>query len=182
MVVSRLTVRMAPDCGHADCAAVEFAVRASGAEIVWAPRARTGARYGSIAHPPRDLRGALNAIDGVSVGDEIIAVAVYPSAPEALPAIAEALGGAGAPDGVLSCDATGDAVVVEWDPSRTPASTVFGLIDVELARFHASRVVELLVPLSDAALARIAAEGLRAPDLRADRLLEWQLERSGVLD
>lgn len=182
MVVSTLTVRMAPDCGHADCAAVEFAVRASGADIVWAPPARSGRRYGSIAHPTHELRGALNAIDGVNVWDEVIAIAVYPSTPEALPAIADALGGAGAPDGVLSCDAIDDAVVVEWDPSRTPASVVYGLIDVELARVHASRVVELLVPLSDALLARIAAEGLRAPDLRADRLLEFQLERSGVLD
>jgi len=182
MVVSTLTVRMAPDCGQADCAAVDFAVRASGADIVWAPRARTGRRYGSIVHPTHELRGALNAIDGVNVRDEIIAIAVYPSTPEALPAIADALGGAGAPDGVLSCDAVDDAVVVEWDPLRTPASIVYGLIDVELARFHASRVVELLVPLSDALLARIAAEGLRAPDLRADRLLEFQLERSGVLD
>ncbi len=182
MVVSTLTVRMAPDCGPADCAAVEFAVRASGAGIVWAPRARSGRRYGSVAHSTRGLRAALTAIEGVSVRDEVIAIAVYPSAPEALPAIADALGGPGAPDGVLSCDATGDALLVEWDPSRTPASIVYGLIDVELARFHASRLVELLVPLSDALLAQIAAEGLRAPDLGADRILEWQLERSGVLD
>ncbi len=182
MVVSTLTVRMAPDCGHADCAAVEFAVRASGADIVWVPRSRTGRRYGSVARATQELRGALNAIDGVNVRDEIIAIAVYPSMPEALPAIAEALGGPGAPDGVLSCDTTDDAVVVEWDPSRTPASTIYGLIDVELGRFRASRIVELLVPLSDELLARIAAEGLHAPDLRADRLLEFQLERSGVLD
>ncbi|MHB8147022.1 MAG: hypothetical protein ACYDGM_07175 [Vulcanimicrobiaceae bacterium] len=181
--MSTLTVRMATDSGHADCVAVDFAVRDDGASVSWSPRGRTGLQYGCITGASEQLPAVLSAVRGASIrAAEIIAVAVYPSVPEALPAIADALGGPGAPSGVCGLEVTAGGIVVEWDPSRTAASTIYGLIDIELTRFAASRVTELLTPLGDELLAQIAAHGLRAPELQSDRILERALERSGVLD
>jgi len=183
MVVPTLTVRMATDSGQADCAAVDFAVRADGASMRWSPRSRTGLRYGIVTGATRQLPEFLRAVKGASIrAAGIIAVAVYPSVPEALPTLQDALGGPGAPSGVLGCEPAAGGIVVEWDPSRTATTTIYALIDIELARFAASRVIELLIPLDDASLAGIAAHGLRAPELQSGRILEQVLERAGVLD
>lgn len=111
---------------------------------------------------------------------EPIVLAVFPSVPQALPALERALGGPGRPDGVLAVRRSDDAVVVEWDPGRTAVRLVMDLIDAELRRWNASRRTELLVPLSEERLAQIAAAELQAPEIAPDRILETLLERAGL--
>jgi hypothetical protein len=110
----------------------------------------------------------------------IIALAVYPAPVQALPALLEAFGGAGRPSGVLECSSHGQGVVIEWDPQRCSAAVVSALVDVELRRFGGARTAELLSPLPETIVARIAAEGLGAPQLTPDRLLETLLDRAGL--
>jgi len=112
----------------------------------------------------------------------VIALAVSPSVPEALPPLLHALAGPGRPSGVLSCDAYEGGLVVEWDLEITSADVLLGLIDIEMDRFHARRVNELLTPLPLAWSTRIAANGLRAPEITPDRVLEEQLEVQHVVE
>ena len=114
------------------------------------------------------------------MGPAIIALAVCPSVPEALPRLEEALGGPGRPAGVRSCERAGNAVVVEWDLNVTSARMVLDLCDVELARFQSGRVNTLLTPLSDASWTKIAAEGLNAPEIAPNRVLETLIEEHHV--
>jgi hypothetical protein len=102
----------------------------------------------------------------------IIAMAVSPAVPQALPRLYEALGGAGRPAGVLSCRTSAGSVVVEWDPGVSGVDVVMGLIDVELRRFASGRTAEVLAPLPASVIANIAARGLQAPQIQPDRVLE----------
>ncbi len=111
---------------------------------------------------------------------EPIVVAVFPSLPQALPALERALSGPGAPDGVLSVRRSGDSIVVEWDPTRSAVRLVMGVIDAELRRYNASRRTELLTPLSEERLAEIAAAELQAPEIGPDRILERLLAQAGL--
>lgn len=111
---------------------------------------------------------------------EHIVLAVFPSAAQALPALERALGGSGRPDGVVSVRRSEESIVVEWDPARTGVRVVMNVIDAELRRFHASRRTELLVPLSEESLAKIAAAELQAPEIAPDRILERLLEEAGL--
>lgn len=106
----------------------------------------------------------------------IIALAVCPSSPEALPGLRHALGGAGRPAGIVGCDSVGAAVIVEWDLDRTPFETIETLIDVECGVYRSGRSNALLSPLPVNWLARIASYGLHAPEITADRILEVRLE------
>ncbi len=110
---------------------------------------------------------------------EPIVLAVFPSAPQALPALERALGGPGGPDGIVSVRRSDDSIVVEWDPSRSAVRLVMAAIDAELRRYNASRRTELLAPLSEERLAEIAAAELEAPQIAPDRILERLLERAG---
>lgn len=121
----------------------------------------------------RDALAALGAGARARLYDEpIIALAVFPAMPQALPPIAGALGGAGRPAGVLACIACRGGVVVEFDPEVTGAALVLKAIDVELARFKSGRRIEVLAPMTAATVCRLAAEGLRAPQIAPDRVLE----------
>jgi hypothetical protein len=108
----------------------------------------------------------------------VIALAVFPEVTEALPKLLGALGGTGRPAGVLACRPCRGGVVVEWDPARTRTSLVLGLIDVELQRFHSGRVSELLSPLTADVAAKLAAEGLLAPEIEPHRILELRIDRA----
>ena len=110
----------------------------------------------------------------------IIALAVSPTVPEALPQLVEAFSGAGCPDGVLSCEASNGRLILEWDPARTKAALIFALLDAELARFASGRTTELLAPLPEAVAAQIAAEGLSTTEIASNRVLETLLERMGI--
>lgn len=111
---------------------------------------------------------------------EPIVLAVFPSAPQALPALERALVGPGGPDGVLGVRRSDSSIVVEWDPARSAVRLVMAVIDAELRRFGASRRTELLAPLSEALLARIAAAELQTPEIAPDRILETLLEKAGL--
>ncbi len=112
--------------------------------------------------------------------DAIIALAIEPAPPDALPVLAQALGGLGAPAGVCGCAAIENELVVEVSPSVTPARLVLTVVDVELRRFSGFRRTRLLTPLTGGALAGIAAAGLQAPEIQPDRILELLLERVDV--
>ena len=58
------------------------------------------------------------------------------------------------------------------------AAVVLGVVDVELRRFHSGRTAELLTPLPAEWTAKIAAEGLQAPEIARDRVLEDLIERA----
>lgn len=167
----------------AETGAVESAVDACGARISWTVTPAMERAYALVEEANDRCAAELRERCGAAfVERPIIALAVVPSAPEALPAILHAVGGPGAPAGVRSCERSGDAVVLEWDPQRSGADVVLGLIDVELARFRARRVSSLLSPLSLDWLTRIAATGLGAPEIAPDRVLEYLLASCDVAD
>lgn len=137
--------------------------------------------FGAGSGVPAGVRAAAAANGAIAYDASVIAIAVFPSVVEALPRLADALGGPGRPAGVRGCEACGgDGVAIEWDLEVTPAAVVLGLVDVELARFAAGRTAELLSPLPPAWIARIAADGLRAPEISPDRMLETLVQRAGL--
>ena len=123
---------------------------------------------------PADL--AATAADARSYPEAIIALAIEPAPADALQPLAQALGGAGRPAGVFACDIAQDALIVEFAPSKTPASTIVAIVDAELRRFSGSRKTELLSPLPAGAYARVAADGLQCPEIAPERVLEELLE------
>jgi len=112
--------------------------------------------------------------------EAIIALAIEPTPADALPAIAGALQGDGSPAGVLECTIAAGLVIVEFKPELTSPSVILHLADVELRRFRGHRKVALLNPLPASVVAQVAAAGLQAPQIGADRILETLLEQSGV--
>ena len=110
----------------------------------------------------------------------IIALAIEPTPAHVLPAIEGALGGDGAPAGVLECTIEAETAIVEFRPELTPPALILDLVDVELRRFHGYRKVTLLNPLPAAVVAQIASAGLQAPEIAPGRILETLLEQSGV--
>jgi hypothetical protein len=152
--------------------------RRNGAAISWQESAAFNRSYALI-------EGAGAASLGTQAGatvfeTPVIALAIRPNVPEALPALMDAFGGSGRPAGVLTCETVAGAVVVEWNLERSAADTILALIDVELARFHADRVNELLSPLPLAWWTAIASAGLQAPEIAPDRVLEALIEEHHV--
>lgn len=102
----------------------------------------------------------------------IIALAIEPLPADALPFLARALGGPGAPAGVCECTTLGSQLILEFRPDVTHADLIIRIIDVELRRFGGARRTQLLAPLSMATAAGIAAQRLQAPEIASDRILE----------
>jgi hypothetical protein len=162
-------------------AAIDDAVRAEGGTVDWRTSERAGRTYGVAAVPAEAVPRVEAAAAGLTLfRDAIIALAVYPSVPEALPLVLDALTGPGRPAGVLDACACVGGIAVEWNPAVTGAAIVMGLIDVELARVRAARATELLSPLTVAVEAAIAAEGLATPEIVPERILDVALERAGI--
>ena len=174
------TVSFGREASESERDAVETAVRARSGSVTWRSSARAGRTYGLVRLPEGELETAIGAVTVYDTA--IIAVAVYPVAAEALPFVADALAGAGRPSGVIGTSNCDGGVVVEWDPRRTRAAAVYDLVDVELRRFGGGRTAELLAPLPEEVVARIASEGLQAPELSPDRELETLVERAGLAD
>ncbi len=112
--------------------------------------------------------------------EAIIALAIEPAPEDALPHMLEALGGAGAPAGVCDTRRAGSQLLVEFRPSVTSALFILELVDVELQRFHGYRRTQLLSPLPVSVVTQIAAQGLQAPEIAPDRVLEELLGAAGV--
>ena len=112
--------------------------------------------------------------------DAIIALRIEPLPPDALPTLAEALGGDGRPQGVIACERFADGLILEWDATLGSPLLIPQIVAVELRRWNGSHRAQLLAPLPERMLAALAAEGLRAPEIAPDRILETLLERAGV--
>lgn len=112
--------------------------------------------------------------------EAIIALAIEPAPADALQHVKNALGGPGAPAGISSCEVAGSKILIELRPSVTQPSLVLRIIDVELGRFKGHRRTQLLSALPMELVARIAAEGLQAPEIASDRILESLLEAAHV--
>jgi hypothetical protein len=123
---------------------------------------------GSQTVDPAELDGALP--DARAYPDAIIALAIEPAPADALPELARALRGPGAPAGIYSCDVAENTLLVEFQPKITPL--VLHVVDVELRRFSGTRRTVLIAPLPAQTYARIAAGGLQAPELDTSRILE----------
>jgi len=152
--------------------AIDETVRLQGGRTTWRAHPEIGRTYALLESAAFDAQ-AINAVAGTQAYETaVIALAVSPAVPQALPVLQEALGGPGRPAGILACHPFPGGVVVEWDPDISRAELVLRLIDAELRRFASGRTAEVLAPLPTATIAKIAAEGLRAPEIRLDRVLE----------
>ncbi|HZZ00765.1 MAG TPA: hypothetical protein VFE36_14460 [Candidatus Baltobacteraceae bacterium] len=174
------TVSFGHQASEAERGDVEATVRTQGGSVIWRSNARAGRTYGLVRLPDGKLEAAIGTATAHDTA--IIALAVYPAAAEALPFVRDALAGAGRPSGVIATSSCEGGVVVEWDPYRTAAAVVYDVVDVELARFGGGRTAELLAPLPEDLIARLAAEGLQAPEISPDRELETLVERAGLAD
>jgi hypothetical protein len=166
-----LCYRGVPDTGEMQH--MHAAAASRGGSIEWGLHPHFGRAYALINGEHAECFGAMrDECRAVVFKTPVIALAVFPSVAEALPSIVEALTGPGRPGGIIACDRLDHGVVIEWDLDRTAASVVLGLIDTELDRFHAGRVNMLLSPLPLEWWTRIASEGLRAPEIAPDRVIE----------
>ncbi len=171
-----LTLGAEGELDDARRAAVDQTLRHQGGSAVWRANPRAGRWYALLELPDEYDRKAIERTAGPALYDKaIIALAVFPTVAEALPRLLDALGGSGRPAGVLGCHRGDGAVVVEWDPEITTPSVIMGLIDVELRRFESGRAAVLLSPISAAVAAKIAACGLRAPEIEPERILELRM-------
>ncbi len=166
-----LSIGGTPDERHRE--AIDEAVRAQGGRTTWRAHPKFGRAYALIESADRVDTESIRAVSGgQAYATAIIALAVSPAVPQALPSLQEALSGRGRPAGVLACHPFPGGTVIEWDPNVSSAEVVVGLVDVELRRFGSGRTAEVLAPLPRSTVAKIASEGLQAPEVRLDRVLE----------
>jgi hypothetical protein len=105
--------------------------------------------------------------------EPLLALSIEPDAAEALPSLAAALKGQGAPEGIVTAEIVEHDLLIEFLPARTPWRLVRALIDVELGRYGSIvRRTTLLSPITPAMETRIAADGLQEPELNDSRVLE----------
>jgi hypothetical protein len=153
--------------------AIDEAVRAQGGRTTWRVHPKIGRSYALIESAgPIDAQAIRAVSGGQAYEAAVIALAVSPAVPQALPKLLEALGGPGRPAGILACEPLPGGAVIEWDPNVSSAQLVMGLIDAELRRFASGRTAEVLGPLPESAIVKIASEGLQAPEIGLDRVLE----------
>jgi hypothetical protein len=175
--VGYLTISIAgnPDDSRRD--AIEAMARARGGRAMWRINPSAGRSYALLELPDGfDLRELSIAPGEVVYETAVIAWAVFPTVPEALPYLYEALGGVGRPRGVLACRLCPQGAIVEWDPDSGGIEIIMKVVNVELRRFHSGRRAELLSPLTQVLSAKIAASGLKAPEIAADRILELLID------
>jgi hypothetical protein len=170
-----LTLRIDGSADDEAREAVDALLVNQGGRALWHTSAATGRSYALLELPaPCDVTGI--AAGATVYQTPIIALAVFPAVREALPSLLDALGGPGRPAAILSCEPCTGGVVIEWDPQRASAAVVLGLLDVELRRFDSGRTAELLSPLPPGSIARVAADGLQAPQIAPERVLEMLLD------
>jgi len=158
-------------------ASIDEAVRRLGGSAIWRASERAARTYALLELS--DERDAAVAREGAgtTVYDQpVIALAVFPTVPEALPALRDAFEGPGRPAGILASRSCEGGAIVEWDPDVTAADLVLNLIDVELRRFASGRNSELLAPLPPTLAAKVAARGLQTPQITPERILELRID------
>ena len=178
------TVRYRPSPSGDIRMPLEDFARREGAQLSWQHANANDRTYALVEGTSREKLGTtpLGAGSGATVFDTpVIALAIRPNVAEALPAIEQALAGPGRPAGVLGVEREDDRLIIEWNLDVTPAHVMLGLVDVELARFHAARVTELLTPLPLDWWTAIARSGLQAPEIAPERVLEALIEEHDVV-
>lgn len=164
-----------PDDSRRD--AIEDMARARGGRALWRFNPSAGRSYALLELPDGvDLPELSIAPTEVAYETEVIAWAVFPTVPEALPSLYAALGGPGRPVGVLACWPCPQGAIIEWDPDSGGIEIVMRLLDVELRRFCSGRRAELLSPLTPRLTAKVAASGMSAPEITVDRILELLID------
>jgi hypothetical protein len=161
-------------------AAIDAGIAMRGGIANWRVSPDVDRAYALVELPDDGVTAAIATDASFTESAPIIALAVYPTVAEALPSLIEVLDGPGRPSGVIGCSASGAAAVLEWDLDRTPATLVLELIDTELDRFHSGRRTELLTPLTETWLAKIAADGLQCSEIAPDRILETLVAKAGL--
>jgi len=171
--VAYITLSIAGTLDERRREAIDDTVRLQGGRATWRAHPEVGRTYALLESAEAlDVR-AIAADSGTQVYEAaIIALAVSPTVPQALPVLQEALAGPGRPAGILACREFSGGVVVEWNPDVSRAEVVLGVMDAELRRFDSGRTAEVLSPLPKSTIAKVASEGLRAPEIRLDRVLE----------
>jgi len=156
---------------------IDEAVRRHGGRSTWRVHPELERAYALLEHAAAADAQAIRAVSGAQVYETaVIALAVSPAVPQALPALREALAGPGRPAGILACHPISGGLVIEWDPDVSRADLVFGVIDAELRRFASGRTAQVLSPLPESTIAKLASEGLQAPEVGLDRVLEALLD------
>lgn len=174
--VGYLTISVAGSLDEVRRREIEEIVRARGGRATWRVNPSLWS-YALLEFPGAFDAAELRGAPGETVYDgTVIAWAVFPSAPEALPYLYEALGGPGRPAGVLACRHCAGGAIIEWDPQETGIGVIVRLVDVELRRFNSARRAALLSPATPAVLAKVAAGGLQAPEIGEDRILELLID------
>lgn len=160
---------------------VEAIARRHGGCVTWQRNDGGFSSYALVEGAAESSAAELARVAGVSLVDgPVIALAVSPHSPEALPALENALAGPGAPLVVVRCERVNDALEIEWNPEPASAASVMAIVDLELARLACGRTTILLSPLPLEVWTRIAGEGLQAPEIAPDRVLEALLEHRRV--
>ncbi|MDQ6930006.1 MAG: hypothetical protein M3126_05000 [Candidatus Eremiobacteraeota bacterium] len=157
-------------------------VAAEGASCALLSSALFATTYALLNLPPQARASGLAARYPSAIKNEpaIIALGIEPEAADALHALHESLGGAGAPAGVTRVVVRERALVIEFDPQVTPWQVVNALIGAELKRFGSTtRTTTLLSPLSAEMETAIAAAGLECPELEIGRILEVLVRDAG---
>ncbi len=172
-----LTLRADGDLDERQRAAVEEIVARAGGSALWRINATMRRAYALLELPDARIRDDVRGVwRGTAYDGPIIALAVFPAALQALQPVLESLGGRGRPSGVVGADRCDGAAVIEWDPEMTDSRVVTALVDLELRRFGSSRTAELLTPLPPALAAKVAADGLHAPQISPERILEARID------
>ncbi len=180
IVSSLRTLRLSSLLGEAGQADALLFFRSIGAAGRFVETARFGCTYGLLeADNSLDMDAAIQHFPDARLYEcAVMALAIEPQVPDALPFLQNAVGGSGRPGGVLDCRRVESAILIDFQPEVTSPQVLFSLIDLELARFGAAgRVNTLLTPLPLQLAARVAADGLHA-ELSADRILEALLSKS----
>ncbi|MGH7708275.1 MAG: hypothetical protein ACREM8_03510 [Vulcanimicrobiaceae bacterium] len=141
----------------------------------WAEPRELRRTYAGLRFDSAAVRDRCDAALGDARIDEppLVALEIVPAVPARLSNLMQALGGTGRPRGVRDCTVGGSTLVVEFDPAITPLAFVIDVIDVVAPE----RQIRPLLPVSDATLARFAADVLGVRELAADRIIEPYVEQ-----
>ncbi len=141
----------------------------------WRSPAHSGRTYGTLRFEALRDRAPLERLGGRVDEPALTVLEIAPDHPERLGALAAALGGTGAPAGVVDCLPLPAALLIELDEGRTPLATLLDVVDIELEREPGRRITPVL-GLGDERLAALAAALLSDPELDASRLIETYTE------
>ena len=104
-------------------------------------------------------------------GTSICLMRIVPNAPERVAPLAEALGGAGRPAGIIEVTHEPGAVVASFDVAQSSIELVLAIAEAETVQRP-----KLALPPDDAHLTAICAALLGEPDLDTYRLIETYIE------